>query len=89
MRLCKIIIQRKCLLDWGGALRWIRSDAPPAEVFRIAADLGGHASLFRGGERNGQIHQPLPAPLLAIHRRLKQAFDPQGLFNPGRLYAEF
>jgi glycolate oxidase FAD binding subunit len=81
--------QRKCLLDWGGALRWIRSDAPPAEVFRIAADLGGHASLFRGGERNGQIHQPLPAPLLAIHRRLKQAFDPQGLFNPGRLYAEF
>jgi hypothetical protein len=23
----------------------------------------------------------------SIHRRLKQQFDPQGIFNPGRLYA--
>ncbi len=85
----EVSFQLKCLVDWGGALRWIRSERPAEEIYRIAADLGGHATLFRGGDRDGQIHQPLPAPLLAIHRRLKQAFYPQGLFNPGRLYAEF
>jgi FAD/FMN-containing dehydrogenase len=26
--------------------------------------------------------------LMGIHRNLKQAFDPQRIFNPGRLYAE-
>jgi glycolate oxidase FAD binding subunit len=81
--------QRKCLIDWGGALRWVRSDLEPQEIFRTVAQIGGHAILFRNGERNGQIYQPLPAALMTIHKRLKQAFDPQGLFNPGRLYKEF
>jgi glycolate oxidase FAD binding subunit len=31
----------------------------------------------------------LPAPLLALHRRLKEVFDPRRILNPGRLYAEF
>jgi glycolate oxidase FAD binding subunit len=26
--------------------------------------------------------------LLALHRRLKAAFDPKGILNPGRLYPE-
>jgi glycolate oxidase FAD binding subunit len=80
--------QQKCLIDWGGALRWVQSDRQPEEIFRALADMGGHATLFRGGDRGGQIYQPLSAPLMKIHRRLKEAFDPQGLFNPGRLYGE-
>jgi glycolate oxidase FAD binding subunit len=84
-----VSFQRKCLVDWGGALRWVRSDHEPQEIFRAVAELGGHATLFRNGERNGQIYQPQPAALMTIHMRLKQAFDPQGLFNPGRLYEEF
>ncbi|RMS26614.1 Glycolate oxidase FAD binding subunit [Pseudomonas coronafaciens pv. garcae] len=32
--------------------------------------------------------QPLPEPLLRYHRALKNRLDPQGIFNPGRLYAE-
>jgi glycolate oxidase FAD binding subunit len=32
------------------------------------------------------VFQPLPPALLAIHRRLKHAFDPKGIFNPGRMY---
>jgi glycolate oxidase FAD binding subunit len=83
-----VSLQRKCLIDWGGALRWIRSDKHPDEIFRGLAEIGGHATLFRGGNREGQIYQPLPAPLMTLHKRLKRAFDPQGLFNPGRLYAE-
>lgn len=76
----------KYLTDWGGALRWVQSDRAPEEMFRAAAEIGGHASLFRGGDRQGPIHQPLAPQLMVIHQRLKQAFDPQGIFNPGRLY---
>lgn len=83
-----VSFQRKCLIDWGGALRWVKSDAHPQEIFHTLAGIGGHATLFRGGDHKGPVYQPLPAPLLTIHRHLKQAFDPQGLFNPGRLYPE-
>ncbi len=83
-----VSFQRKCLIDWGGALRWVRSDKDPDEIFRSVAEIGGHATLFRGGNREGRIYQPMPGPLMTIHQRLKRAFDPQGLFNPGRLYAE-
>ncbi len=77
------------LLDWGGAQRWLRSDAPVAQIRDAVSAAGGHASRFRGGDRHGEVFHPLPAPLANVHRRLKQAFDPAGVFNPGRLYAEF
>ncbi|WP_277423369.1 FAD-linked oxidase C-terminal domain-containing protein, partial [Pseudomonas viridiflava] len=32
--------------------------------------------------------QPLATPLLRYHHQLKARLDPQGIFNPGRLYAE-
>jgi glycolate oxidase FAD binding subunit len=78
----------KCLIDWGGALRWLRTERPPDEIFAAAARAGGHATLFRGGERQGAVHQPLSPAIMGIHSRLKQAFDPQRLFNVGRMYAE-
>ncbi len=76
------------LIEWGGALRWLRSEAPAATLREAAARAGGHAALFRGGDRTAGAFQPLPAPLMAIHRNLKRTFDPQGLFNPGRLYPD-
>lgn len=75
----------KVMLDWGGAQRWLKSDAPSESVRQIAAKSGGHATLFRGGQ--GEIFQPLPPAMLALHKRIKHAFDPQGLFNPGYMYA--
>ena len=76
----------KQLIEWGGALRWLRSDAPAAAIRERVTALGGHATAFRGADRAGDVFQPLPAPVMAIQRRLKQAFDPAGIFNPGRLY---
>jgi glycolate oxidase FAD binding subunit len=32
---------------------------------------------------------PLEPAMLALHHRLKKSFDPRGILNPGRLYAEF
>jgi glycolate oxidase FAD binding subunit len=80
------------LIEWGGALRWLRSEATPEEVRRHAAALGGHATLFRGGSaqiRAAGAFTALPAPALRIHQRLKAEFDPAGVFNRGRMYAEF
>ena len=76
------------LLDWGGAQRWLKSDQPVATIRAITAAAGGHATLFRGGDHGGDVFQPLTAELLSLHQRLKQAFDPAGILNPGRMYRE-
>jgi glycolate oxidase FAD binding subunit len=61
-----------------------------ASAPRRSGKAGGHATLFRADDaaegRAVGVFQPLPPPLLRIHRNLKHAFDPQGVFNPGRMY---
>ena len=74
-------------IEWHGAQRWWRSTAGPAEVRAAAALAGGHATLIRGTDKSAGVFAPLSGVLLRIHQGLKQAFDPAGLFNPGRLYA--
>ncbi len=78
----------KWMLDWGGAQRWLKTDAPAADIRRAAETAGGHATLFRGGDRDAEVFHPLPQPLAALHRRLKQSFDPAGILNPGRMYLD-
>ncbi len=77
-------------IEWGGALRWYAGDLEA--VRGAAARAGGHAVLYRAPEslrcREGAFAALSPA-LLALHRRLKKSFDPKGILNPGRLYAEF
>lgn len=76
------------LLEWGGAQRWLRADVDAAHLHHLAKQAGGHASLFRGGDKTGGVFAPLAPALMEVHRRLKQGFDPYGVFNPGRLYPE-
>ena len=74
------------LLEWGGAQRWICTSAPAPTLRDAAAAAGGHAVLFRARDKVGVgTFAPLKAPLDRIHRELKRSFDPDGLFNPGRL----
>jgi glycolate oxidase FAD binding subunit len=77
------------LIDWAGGLRWLKSDAQAETIFAMAAKAGGHACRFRGAPQDGSVFQPLPVALGALQRRVKQAFDPVGIFNPGRLYADW
>ena len=74
------------LIDWGGAQRWIKGDVPAGQVRDRAASLGGHAALFRHGDRRGAAFHPLAPPLMVLHQRLKHAFDPDNILNPGRMY---
>lgn len=77
-----------CLVDWGGAQRWYRSELPDAEIIARAAACGGHASLFRGRPAGLRFH-PQGDALQRLQQRIKQAFDPRGIFNPHRMHPDW
>ncbi|MDE2120759.1 MAG: glycolate oxidase subunit GlcE, partial [Betaproteobacteria bacterium] len=68
------------LVEWGGTLRWLRSDAEASQVREAATRAGGHATRFRGGDAAVPVFTPPQAPLDRIHRQIKLAFDPHGVF---------
>jgi glycolate oxidase FAD binding subunit len=75
------------LIEWNGLQRWYRCE-PGVPVFDVAAAAGGHATLFRHAPPGAEVFAPLAAPLMRLHRELKRVFDPAGILNPGRMYAE-
>ena len=82
------------LFEWGGALRWVKAPAGQGAALRAAAEgAGGTATRFRSPAQSAghpmPVFHPLRAPLERIHRALKQQFDPAGIFNRGRMFAEF
>jgi glycolate oxidase FAD binding subunit len=74
------------LIEWGGGLRWMRGALDATRVRAAAERAGGHATLFRGGDKSAGVFHPLAPAILKVHRRLKSAFDPAGILNPGRMY---
>jgi glycolate oxidase FAD binding subunit len=73
----------EAIYDWGGGLVWALSGQ--AAVVRAAARAaGGHATLYRG-QADGPAFQPLDGALAALSARVKAAFDPDGILNPGRM----
>ena len=74
------------LIDWCGAQRWLRGDHDRHTMDALARAGGGHVSLFRGGDREGEVKPALGPPEQGLHLRLKRAFDPDGILNPGRMY---
>ncbi|SDC27013.1 glycolate oxidase FAD binding subunit [Cupriavidus sp. YR651] len=78
------------LVEWGGGQRWWLAPEDHAasadNVRAIAQAAGGHATLFRNGDKSVGVFTPLSSPLAAIHQRLKATFDPAGIFNPQRMY---
>ncbi len=87
------------VVEWGGALRWLRGDFAAVRVREVASTAGGHATLFRPGVQGRAqegvqgapvdgVFSPLSDISLRLHRNLKHAFDPAGILNPGRLYPD-
>lgn len=72
----------EALYDWAGGLVWLLSDDAPASVRAAVRALGGHATCYRG---HAPAFEPLTGPLAALTGRVKAAFDPKGVLNPGRM----
>lgn len=72
-----------CLIDWGGALRWLKTDTAAASIHDSIGACGGHALCFKSTGPNRSLR--LAPALQAIQQQLRLAFDPQRIFNPGRL----
>ncbi|HET7668785.1 MAG TPA: glycolate oxidase subunit GlcE [Burkholderiales bacterium] len=72
------------LIEWHGALRWLRG--PSSAVREAARQRGGHATLFRAADKSAGAFTPLAPAQLRLHRALKGAFDPAGIFSRGRMY---
>lgn len=75
------------LVEWHGALRWVQAPADAGPALRTAAAaVGGSATLFRasgvGGEGAAGALEPASPALAAVESRLRQAFDPAGIFRP-------
>jgi glycolate oxidase FAD binding subunit len=73
------------LIEWGGAQRWLCSAASAAQVRTAAQQAGGHATLFRARDRSAGVFHPQFGAVARVQRELQRAFDPDGVFNTGRL----
>ena len=84
-------IDARYYFDWAGGLIWL--DVPPTDdasaVFVRGAMTSGHAMLIRAPEAvraHVEVFHPQAPALAALAARVKASFDPQHLFNPGRMY---
>ena len=79
------------LTEWGGCLHWLKTDMEPGKIFAHMEKVNGQATLFRSARRSlpVNIFQPLAPSLAQWHKRLKESFDPDGILNHGKMYADF
>jgi glycolate oxidase FAD binding subunit len=77
------------LIEWGGSLRWLPGPQDGSALHAIAGRFGGHAVLYRAPVKPPEgPFRPLSPGMLSVHKRLKAALDPYGIFNRGRLYPD-
>lgn len=85
----------RAFYDWAGGLIWLDldsdADAGTQRVRDAVAVAGGHATLVRASApvRSAvDVFQPQTPEVAMLSRRLKENFDPKGILNPGRMYAD-
>ena len=76
----------KTLYEWNGALRWLASDDNEDTIRNEVSHYGGHAICFRQQNRQKDIFHALDKGIALVHCNLKKAFDPDAIFNIGRMY---
>ncbi len=82
-------LEGNSMIEWGGAQRWVYTNIPVNLIRNIAEKGKGHATLYRGRLPGVNPFQPLPEAMRTVQQRLKQALDPHGIFNPGRMYKDW
>ncbi|WP_230531226.1 glycolate oxidase subunit GlcE [Microvirga roseola] len=80
--------------DWGGGLLWISTplegDAGASALREATREFGGHATLVRAPAEIRSavdVFEPQADALMTLTRGIKTSFDPNGILNPGRMYA--
>ena len=73
----------KWLLDWGGAQRWLVTDASAESIHGMAESASGYATLFRTSEASVTRGTALLGPVRTLQKNIKQSLDPVGILNPG------
>jgi glycolate oxidase FAD binding subunit len=88
-------IEAAVLYDWAGGLLWVAlpgaADAAAGLVRAAVAAVGGHATLVRAPAQlraTLDVFEPQDAGLAALTKRVKESFDPKGVLNPGRMWAQ-
>jgi glycolate oxidase FAD binding subunit len=86
--------QAQAMFDWAGGLVWLTlpacDDAGAAIVARAVAAVGGHATLMRAAtsvRAAVDVFSRHDSALTALTKRVKESFDPNGVLNPGRMWA--
>lgn len=82
-------LQGSVFIDWGGAQRWLKTTDNEHVIRQVCEAHDGHASLFRHEHNTTEVFHPLAPGVAALHRQLKDAFDPHAIFNPQRMVAEW
>ena len=77
------------MIEWAGAQRWVGGRGNRQALRAAASQARGHATLFRTRGARDDVFAPLTPALAQVHRNLKRKFDPDGILNPGRMYADF
>ncbi|MDH3579004.1 MAG: FAD-binding protein [Hyphomicrobiales bacterium] len=87
-------LECRAAYDWSGGLIWLEltptHDAGASEIRRTVAEIGGYATLLRAEpavRAAVDVFQPLDGSVDMLTRRIKAAFDPAGILNPGRMYS--
>jgi len=73
----ELSIAGEYIMEWNAGLRWYKSNLPDTELRNAVSNAGGHATY------------PISQATMNMHKNLKQIFDPAGILNPGRMFAEF
>ncbi|MEM7426212.1 MAG: glycolate oxidase subunit GlcE, partial [Pseudomonadota bacterium] len=86
--------EARCYLDWGGGLIWCEmpdeNRVQPDKVRSFLRVPGGHATLIRASRlvrASTEVFHPPAAEIARLTTEIKDAFDPLGILNPGRMYA--
>ncbi|MEE9447170.1 MAG: glycolate oxidase subunit GlcE [Arenicellales bacterium] len=80
-----LALEGEQLIDWGGGRRFLKTTLNGTDIRQYIHALGGNVTLLNSDQQDDYFDSP-PAALMAVHQKLKSAFDPSHIFNPGRLY---
>lgn len=80
------------LIDQAGGAIWLTcADGGVGRIRNILGRSGGHATLWHGPaafRAEADVFHPQSAALKMLTRRVKTSFDPQAIFNRGRMYRD-